>query len=125
MGEELKETLGSVIRNKRTELGWSLRNLAARTSVHHATIDRIEKNQIQVVDPEILSEIAEALHLDRLYLLTLNGAGIEDQDVRIIARAVNQMSTEQRQKMMEMLRASFPEIFRCSESDDLDKNKVE
>ena len=125
MVEDQIETLGSVIKKKRTEIGMTLRDLAEKSDVHYATINRIENGQIKVVDSEIITKIAEQLHLDRLYLLSLNGAGIEDEDIRIIARAANQMSAEQRQKMMEMLRGSFAEVFRHSESDDLDKNKDE
>lgn len=125
MVEDQNETLGTVIKRKRTEIGMTLRDLAEKADVHYATINRIENGQIKVVDSEIITKIAEQLHLDRLYLLSLNGAGIEDGDIRIIARAANQMSAEQRQKMMEMLRGSFAEVFRRSESDDLDKNRDE
>lgn len=125
MVEDQNETLGTVIKRKRTEIGLTLRDLAEKTDVHYATINRIENGQIKVVDSEIITKIAEQLHLDRMYLLSLNGAGIEDGDIRIIARAANQMSAEQRQKMMEMLRGSFAEVFRRSESDDLDKNRDE
>ena len=44
------------------------------------------------------------------------------EDIRIIARAANKMSPEQRQKMMAILRDSFSEAFRNTESDDLDDN---
>ena len=125
MVEDQNETLGTVIKRKRTEIGMTLRDLAEKADVHYATINRIENGQIKVVDSEIITKIAEQLHLDRLYLLSLNGAGIEDGDIRIIARAANQMSAEQRQKMMEVLRGSFAEVFRRSESDDLDKNRDE
>lgn len=125
MVEDQNETLGTVIKRKRTEIGLTLRDLAEKADVHYATINRIENGQIKVVDSEIITKIAEQLHLDRMYLLSLNGAGIEDGDIRIIARAANQMSAEQRQKMMEMLRGSFAEVFRRSESDDLDKNRDE
>lgn len=125
MVEDQNETLGTVIKRKRTEIGMTLRDLAEKADVHYATINRIENGQIKVVDSEIITRIAEQLHLDRLYLLSLNGAGIEDGDIRIIARAANQMSAEQRQRMMEMLRGSFAEVFRRSESDDLDKNRDE
>ena len=94
----------------------------AKAGVHHATIDRIETDQFKVVDPSTLVKIAEALHLDQLYLLSLNGAGVKDEDIRIIARAANKMSAEQRQQMMAILRDSFSEAFRNTESDDLDDN---
>ena len=115
-------TLGQVIKNKRLQLGMSLRDLAGKVGVHHATIDRIETDLFKVVDPATLTAIADALHLDRLYLLSLNGAGVADEDIRIIARAANRMNAEQRQEMMAILRDSFSEAFRNIESDDLDDN---
>ena len=122
MAVDLNDTLGRVIKKKRLQLGMTLRDLAAKAGVHHATIDRIETDQFKVVDPSTLVKIAETLHLDQLYLLSLNGAGVKDEDIRIIARAANKMSPEQRQKMMAILRDSFSEAFKNTESDDLDDN---
>ena len=122
MAVDLNDTLGRVIKKKRLQLGMTLRDLAAKAGVHHATIDRIETDQFKVVDPSTLVKIAEALHLDQLYLLSLNGAGVKDEDIRIIARAANKMSVEQRQQMMAILRDSFSEAFKNTESDDLDDN---
>lgn len=116
------ETLGQIIKKKRLLLGMSLRDLAAKAGVHHATIDRIETNQFKVVDPATLTAIAEALHLDRLFLLSLNGAGVQDEDIRIIARAAQKMNPEQRRKMMAILRDSFSDAFQNTDSDDLDDN---
>ncbi len=121
--EEL--TLGQVIKKKRLQLGMSLRDLAGKVGVHHATIDRIENDMFKVVDPTTLTAIAETLHLDRLYLLSLNGAGVKDEDIRIIARAAGKMSAEQRQQMLELLRNSFSEAFMNTDSDDLDAKEDE
>ena len=122
MAVDHNDTLGHVIKKQRLQLGMTLRDLAAKAGVHHATIDRIETDQFKVVDPSTLVKIAEALHLDQLYLLSLNGAGVKDEDIRIIARAANKMSVEQRQQMMAILRDSFSEAFKNTESDDLDDN---
>lgn len=122
MAVDHNDTLGHAIKKKRLQLGMTLRDLAAKAGVHHATIDRIETDQFKVVDPSTLVKIAEALHLDQLYLLSLNGAGVKDEDIRIIARAANKMSVEQRQQMMAILRDSFSEAFKNTESDDLDDN---
>lgn len=120
MSAEKEMTLGRVIKKKRLQLGMSLRDLAGRAGVHHATIDRIENDMFKVVDPSTLTAIADALRLDRLYLLSLNGAGVQDEDIRIIARAAGKMSPEQRRQMMDLLRSSFTEAFMNTGSDDLD-----
>ena len=50
MAVDLGETLGKVIKKKRLQMGMSLRDLAAKAGVHHATIDRIETDQFKVVN---------------------------------------------------------------------------
>ena len=117
------DTLGQVIKKKRLHLGLSLRDLAKKVGVHHATIDRIEMDRFKVIDPAILMGIADALHLDKMYLLSLGGANVGDQDLRLIARAQNRMTDAQRRQMMDMLRAAFPEAFKNIDSDDLDENR--
>ena len=118
-------TLGQVIKRKRLQLGISLRDLARAADVSHVTIMRIEDDKFNMVDPAILTAIADALRLDRLFLLSLNGAGVEDEDIRIIARAAGKMSPEQRRQMLAMLRGSFSEAFRNTASDDLDDKEDE
>ena len=120
---DYSESLGSIIRSKRKQCGLSLRDLAKKTGVHHSTIDRIESDQFSVVDPATLNAIGDALHLDKLFLQSLNGGGVEDGDIRVIARAAGKMDAEQRKRMMDMLRASFSEAFKDTDSDDLDDNE--
>ena len=125
MAVDYNGTMGQVIKRKRLQLGISLRDLAKAANVSHVTIMRIEDDKFNMVDPAILTAIAEALHLDRLFLLSLNGAGVEDEDSRIIARAAGKMSPEQRQQMLAMLRGSFAEAFKNTASDDLDDTEEE
>ena len=125
MAVDYNGTMGQVIKRKRLQLGISLRDLAKAANVSHVTIMRIEDDKFNMVDPAILTAIAEALHLDRLFLLSLNGAGVEDEDIRIIARAAGKMSPEQRQQMLAMLRGSFTEAFKNTASDDLDDTEEE
>ena len=122
MAIDYTESLGQVIKKKRIQLGMSLRDLAKEAGVHHASIDRIENDQFKVVDPSTLVAIAKALHLDHLYLLSLNGAGVQDEDIRIIARMAGKLDPTQRQQMMDILKASFTDVYKSSESDDLDDN---
>ena len=125
MAINYEETLGQIIKRKRLQLGMSLRDLAKEAGVTHVAILRIEEDKYKIVDPKILKAIANALHLDRLFLLSLNGAGVEDEDIRIIARAAGKLNPEQRQQMLEMLRGSFAEAFKNTSSDDLDDTEDE
>ena len=114
------ETMGQTIKRRRLQLGMSLRDLAAKAGVHHSTIDRIETDYFKVVDPATLEAIADALHIDRLYLLSRNGHGVTDDDIRIIARAANKMNQEERQQMLEILRGTFTRAFENTENDEFD-----
>ena len=125
MAINYEETLGQIIKRKRLQLGMSLRDLAKEAGVTHVAILRIEEDKYKIVDPKSLTAIANALHLDRLFLLSLNGAGVEDEDIRIIARAAVKLNPEQRQQMLEMLRGSFAEAFKNTSSDDLDDTEDE
>ena len=120
MAINYEETLGQIIKRKRLQLGMSLRDLAKEAGVTHVAILRIEEDKYKIVDPKILTAIANALHLDRLFLLSLNGAGVEDEDIRIIARAAGKLNPE-----LEMLRGSFAEAFKNTSSDDLDDTEDE
>ena len=125
MAVNYDETMGQVIKRKRLQIGMSLRDLAKAADVSRVTIMRIEDDKFNMVDPAILTKIADTLHLDRLFLLSLNGAGVKDEDIRIIARAAGKMSPEQRRQMLEMLRGSFAEAFKNTASDDLDDTEEE
>ena len=104
-----KVTLGSFLKSEREKRSLTVRGFARTVKVDHTTILRIEEKN--VAEPSILRKIASVLNLDYNYLLVLNGI-IEDQpEVREIARASNKMTAEQRSKMMNILRSSFPDFF--------------
>lgn len=64
--------LGEVLRVAREGLGLSVRRLAARAGVHHATLARIELGE-QRPGPETLQLLALALELDEADLFALAG----------------------------------------------------
>lgn len=122
MTKKDNETLGQVVHRKRLQLGVSLRGLAKAVNTDQVSILRIERDQFNKVDPAIIKDLADVLHMDRLFMLSLKGSGVEDKDVRIFARAIAKMKRKERASMMKMLREEFPEAFAHTRSDDLDKN---
>jgi transcriptional regulator with XRE-family HTH domain len=116
MGEN-ELTLGAVIRAKRERLGMTQRELARAVNINHATISRIESNPEIIADPSTLKAIAQALHIDYNYLLSLNRTIEDDKDIRIIARASKSMSEDDRERMMEILRNNFATAFQHADSD--------
>lgn len=113
--------LGAVIAAKRKLMGLSQRQLADQIGLNNATIARIEKDP--TLDPDIrtIQLLSEALNLDYNYLLTLNETIPDDPNLRIIARAKNNMSPEEQEKMMSMLRTAFDVAFANTDSDGIDE----
>ena len=116
-----KSRLGAVIAAKRKKLGLSQRQLAEQIGLNNATIARIEKDPTLNPDIRTIQLLAEALGLDYNYLLTLNETIPDDRNLRIIARAKSNMSPEEQEKMMLMLRTAFDIAFADADSDGIDE----
>ena len=113
--------LGAVIAAKRKKLGLSQRQLAEQVGLNNATISKLEKDPSLEPDIRTLQKLAEALGLDYNYLLTLNETIPDDPNLRIIARAKSNMSPEEQEKMMSMLRTTFDVAFANTDSDGIDE----
>lgn len=122
--EESERTLGKVIATQREKLGMTQRELARAVNLNHATISRIENNPAIVADPSTLKAVAEGLHIDYNYLLSLNKTIDDDKDIRIIARASRSMSEEDRERMMVILRDEFASAFKDADSDGIIGSQV-
>lgn len=116
--------LGAVIAAKRKMMGLSQRQLAEQIGLNNATISKLEKDPSLDPDIRTIQLLADALHLDYNYLLSLNETIQDDPELRIIARAKNSMSPEERQRMMEMLRTTFDVAFANAESDGIDDSDI-
>ena len=86
--------LGAVIAAKRKMMGLSQRQLAESIGLNNATISKLEKDPSLDPDIRTIELLAEALHLDYSYLLSLNDVIEDDPDLRIIARAKGNMTEE-------------------------------
>ena len=65
--------LGSRITAAREARALSIRRLAARVGVHHATISRIESGESERPTPEVLERLAQALEIPEADLHALAG----------------------------------------------------
>ena len=113
--------LGAVVAAKRKKMGLSQRQLADRIGLNNATISKLEKDPSLIPDTRTLQLLSEALDIDYNYLLALNETIPDDPDMRIIARAKNNMTPEERERMMSMLREAFDDAFANAESDGIDE----
>ena len=73
MDEAVTPQLGQRLRDRRVELGWSLRDLETRCGVHNSLITRIEQGRIK--DPSLgsLRRICVALDVSATQLLIEDG----------------------------------------------------
>ena len=113
--------LGAVIAAKRKKLGLSQRQLAEQVGLNNATISKLEKDPSLEPDIRTLQKLAEALGLDYNYLLTLNETIPDDPNLRIIARAKSNMSPEEQEKMMSMIRTTFDVALANTDNDGIDE----
>ncbi|KAF1086309.1 DNA-binding transcriptional repressor PuuR [Sporotomaculum syntrophicum] len=104
-------TLGKYIAQKRQAQGLSQRELAKDIQISHSTISRIEKDDGITPDNATLKALAQRLNLDYNYLLALNKTIDDEPEIRIIQRAAKKMNDAQRKKMLNILKASFGELF--------------
>ena len=116
--------LGAVIAAKRKLMGLSQRQLAEQIGLNNATISKLEKDPSLDPDIRTIQLLAEALHLDYNYLLSLNDTISDDRDLRIIARAKSNMTDEEKERMMSILRTTFDTAFANAESDGIDEADV-
>lgn len=108
---EKKMTLGKYITQKRKSKNLSQRQLAKEIGISHSTISRIEKDYGLCPDNATLRALAERLEVDYNYLLVLNGSIDDEPEIRIIQRIVKKMNASEKQKMLNILKASFEEFF--------------
>ena len=109
--------LGAVIAAKRKKLGLSQRQFAEKAGLNNATISKLEKDPSLEPDFRTIRKLAGELGLDYYYLLMLNETIPDDPDLRIIARAKKNMTPEQQQQMMDILRKTFAAAFADADSD--------
>src|ERR1051326_115448 len=71
--QDKHSTLGEYISTRRTALGLSQRQLAAKSGLNHSFITRLESGENVVRTPELLQWLADALSVDVSELLRFVG----------------------------------------------------
>lgn len=116
----MEETLGKVISSRRLELGFTQRELARGVKISNSTVSRIENDDNITPDNDTLNAIADFLKLDYNYLLALNKQIDDQPEIRMIQRAAKNMSSEELDKMMQILNLTFSEAFKNAGEDKKD-----
>jgi transcriptional regulator with XRE-family HTH domain len=107
------EKLGEIIRIRRKELRMSQDELAILADVSQGYISDLEKGKIDNPTVKTIAKIAAALNLNNEQLL--NEAGISDgevsSDILELVRMSEKLTPGQRQRMIAVTKALFPEVF--------------
>ena len=107
----MQETLGDIIARKRQEKGMSQRELSVAVRVSNSTRARLERNEIAVPGSDLLRALGRALDLDYNYLLAQTQQIDDEPEIRMIQRAAHNMSPEEKQRMVDILRLTFRQAF--------------
>ncbi|MFR4987353.1 MAG: helix-turn-helix domain-containing protein [Lachnospirales bacterium] len=123
--------IGQKIKQRRLALNMSADELAEKLNKHRATVYRYESGDIEQLPISILEPLADALQVDASYFLSNSTEEIklnnnlknniksdenEPEEFTILKRVMNNSSKEDREKMMDILKAAFKEAF--SEDDE-------
>ncbi len=105
--------IGEIIRSRRKELGMSQVQLANSANISQGYIADLENGKVENPTVKTITKIATVLNLNNEKLL--NEAGISDGDINSdileLARMSEKLTPEQRQKMIAVTKALFPEVF--------------
>src|SRR4051812_12547719 len=103
-------TLAQTLRDRREELGLSLREVQRRTGISNAHLSQIETGKIERPEVSLLFELAEAYDLDLVHLiqqgghLTTAGAGNERALTSAALRAVGELPVHQKAEALNFMR---------------------
>ena len=103
--------LGSVVKARRIELNMSQRDLAKAIDASNSTISRIESDDGIIPTNDTLRKLSKNLSLDYNWLLALAGQIEDSPEIRQLYRMAKFMSKDQKKRMVEIFKQSFPEAF--------------
>lgn len=116
-------TISERIKARRIELGLTLEDVGKILNVSKSTVLRYETSEIENMGIDKLENLAKALQTTPGFLMGWFDSPTQkvklaedrlpdnDSEIRMIARARSNMSEQDREKMMKILRASFDEYF--------------
>lgn len=103
---------GMRIKELRIKKGLSQDDLADKLRMNRVNISHYERGKITNIPSDTLIQIAKTLNTDTDYLLGLSDIQEEDLDenFRTIQRAAKRMSSEQRKKMVHLIKIVFDDV---------------
>lgn len=97
-------SIGENLHNRREELGMTLEDVAERLGVHRSTVLRYERGETQRLSIETIERLAKILSTTPAALAGWGGQADDgfDADVRQIARGMQRLPKERREKMRKL-----------------------
>lgn len=106
----MKMTIGQRIKNRRIELNLSVDEVAEKLNKNRATIYRYEKDDIKELPITVLEPLAKVLETTPADLMGWDAPDSQpnqDIDLTIIQRERSKMSSKEKTKLMNILKANF------------------
>lgn len=103
---------GMRIKELRIKKGLSQDDLADKLRMNRVNISHYERGKITNIPSDTLIQISKTLNTDTDYLLGLSNIqeGDLDENSRTIQRAAKNMSSEQRKKMVHLIKIVFDDV---------------
>lgn len=107
---KIMEKLGIVLRNRRNQLGLSLRDVEEKASVSNAYLSQIENQKITQPSPSVLRKLSRLYDLSYSRLMNLAGHPIDselDLEKKVFfktSRGLEEISREEEQELLRYLR---------------------
>ena len=106
-------TIGERIKALREKIGMSQVDFAIKIDVSKQTLYKYENNLITNIPSDKIEAIAKITHVSPSYIMGWDDEAPAsfDPDIRRIERARSNMDQKDREKMMNILKASFEDYF--------------
>ncbi len=103
------ETLATVLKNRREELGLTLRQVEVKTGISNAYLSQLENQKIARPSPSVLRSLADAYRLPYAHLLELAGhppLSARDRRATVFrtSSGLEQLTKEEERQLLDYLR---------------------
>ena len=115
------QTLGDLLRQRRGELRWSLRDVAQQTGLSNGYLSLLEHDKVKQPKPPVLYTLAEALDLPYPQLMGLAGYAMmpEGQDgprrtgqAVVVFKGAEKLTDDQREDVQEFINFKLQQLQR-------------
>lgn len=110
----IEKSLNNKLKKRRKELNLTMKDVAAAVGVSEGTVSRWESGNIANMGRDKIYALSKVLKMSPAEIMGIddnNDNSKKDIDMRRIERARNNMTQQEKDKMMKILEASFEEYF--------------